>query len=173
MVKSEDNNNQETGTKSATVQAENKSTDKKYADYTEEEFKNLPPEKQNALRKEARKERDARLEDLRFKVKEEQAEIKKLMLIHKNMGKFPDSDAKQAVSLCISALARHDDEKALKGALQFCDYYKENQRKLDEIEAQKAEKAKIAASKKGKSKKVKGKRPKSKKRGFLAFLGFK
>ncbi|MDX1738261.1 MAG: hypothetical protein R3261_08485 [Alphaproteobacteria bacterium] len=119
---------------------------KSLSDYTEEELENMPEEEREELEREARIqakfERDKQLEELRFGLREIQGRIKQMLEMQKNMGLFPDVDGKHAMSLCISALARHNDEKAIRTALNACLAYLKAHKEREENEIKKAEEAK-------------------------------
>ncbi len=112
--------------------------DKTLQDYTEEELAEMDEFDRAALEKaaqaKARWEREQKLEVLRSGLKEVQIRIKRILELQKNMGRFPDVDGKAAISYCISALARHNDEKAIRNALTACLNYLKMQREREEYE---------------------------------------
>ena len=120
--------------------------EKKLEDYTEEELAEMDEFEREALEKDARLrakwEREARLEVLRNGLKDVKARIVRIMELQKNMGRIPDVDGKAAISLCISALARHNDEKAIRNALNASLNYLKMQKEREDYEISQEEKRK-------------------------------
>ncbi|WP_420548274.1 hypothetical protein [Curvivirga sp.] len=99
-------------------------------------------EKEKAARLEAINEKDAELKILHAGLREAQARIKRILELQKHMGKHPDVDGKHAISMCISALARYDDEKAIRNALNACLLYLKNRKEREEYEIKEAKRQK-------------------------------
>ena len=124
------------------IETEDQATDQK-SDSEEEEdetvmdaFERRKKEKEERLA--AIEKRNAELAVLHGGLREAQNKIKRILEIQKNMGKFPDVDGKHAISMCISALARYDDEKAIRNALNACLTYLKNRQEREEYEIEEA-----------------------------------
>lgn len=134
--------------------------EKKLEDYTEEELEEMDEFEREALEKDARLrakwEKEARLEVLRNGLKDVKARINRILELQKNMGRIPDVDGKAAISHCISALARHNDEKAIRSALNACLNYLKMQKEREDYEIAQEEKRKAREAEEKNAPKKKG-----------------
>ncbi|MTI08726.1 hypothetical protein [Curvivirga aplysinae] len=129
MIESKDQTNEHTS-----------SSDEEDDETVMDAFKRREKEKEERL--EAINQKDAELKILHSGLREAQARIKRILELQKHMGKHPDVDGKHAISMCISALARYDDEKAIRNALNACLVYLKNRKEREEYEIEEAKRQK-------------------------------